>query len=139
MAVAVIPTPIIWGKLGVADCAVAGICPWLAAAAAAAEAGTFEIKAMKSSTIIRVLTLGCPVCVDDELALVLELVTLLFAVVAAEGCCSPNKLDSVSLAAPLSVEVLILVPLVEVSCVLAGVAEPGCDTLDMIVVREIPP
>ena len=146
LAVAVIPTPTICGGVGVPDCTVAGIWPWVAAAAAT-DAGTLEISAMKSSTIIRVLTLCCPVCVDDVLVLVLELlpevVVLPFVLVPTEDRCSPNELEKVSLAAPLSALALILVPLVDVvdddGCVLLVDEAPGCDTFDIMVVKDIPP
>lgn len=100
---------------------------------------------MKSSTIIRVLTLGCPVCVDDVLVLVLVpvLAALPFVFVPTEDRCSPNELEKVSLAAPLSALALNLVPLVDVvddvGCVLAGVAVPAVDTFDIMVVKDIPP
>lgn len=99
---------------------------------------------MKSSTIIRVLTPACPVCVEELLVLVLELVLLVLPFpldpTGTDGRCSPDALDEFSLPAPpLSAPVLILVPLVEVSWVLAVAAKPGCNALDMIVVRDIPP
>lgn len=63
--------------------------------------------------------------------------------VPTEDRCSPNELEKVSRAAPLSALALILVPLVDVvddvGCVLAGAAVPGRDTFDIMVVREIPP
>ena len=145
------PIPIMWGTLEAAACAKPGKWAWaadavaaVAPATAAADAGTLEIRAMKSSTIIRVLTPACPVCVEE--LLVLELVFVLLALPfpldppGTDGRCSPDALDEFSLPAPpLSVPVLILVPLVEVSWVLAVAAEPGCNALDMIVVRDIPP
>ena len=100
------------------------------------EAGTFEINAMKSSTIIRVRTLGCEVWVD-------VLVLLPFVLVPTDERCSPKELEKVSLAAPLSALALILVPLVEVvdgvDCVLPGAAVVECDVFDIMVVNEIPP
>jgi len=71
------------------------------------EAGTFEINAIKSSTMMRVRTPGCEVCVD-------VLVLLPFVLVPTEERCSPKELEKVSRAAPLSALALILVPLVDV-------------------------
>ena len=129
------PCPCTWGWFWVPAWVVRGTCP-CAAAAAATDAGTFEINAMKSSTMIRVRTLGCPVWVDW-----VELLPFVF--VPTEDRCSPNELEKVSLAAPLSALALIRDPLVDVveedGCVLAGAVEPTRETFDMIVVKEIPP
>jgi len=63
--------------------------------------------------------------------------------VPTEDLCSPNELEKVSRAAPVSALALILVPLVDVvddvGCVLAGAAVPGRDIFDIMVVNEIPP
>lgn len=137
VVVVVILIFIIWGKFGVLDCVVVGICFWFVVVVVVVEVGIFEIKVMKLFIIIWVFIFGCLVCVDDEFVLVFELVILLFVVVVVEGCCLFNKFDNVFFVVLLLVEVFIFVLFVEVSCVLVGVVEFGCDILDMIVVREI--
>ena len=100
------------------------------------EAGTFEISAMKSSIMMRVLNPGCAVWVE-------VLVLLPFVLVPTDVLCPPNELEKVSCVPPLSALALILDPLVEVVDDVDWVADVppllGRARFDIIVVKEIPP